>query len=73
MTAPGGAVLYEAPLALTPAGGEEGCMVWQAAPIALPGVRAWSHEDPALYAVTLTLRGADGREQLLMLKEEDPA
>ena len=30
----------EAPLALTPAGGEEGCMVWQAAPIALPGVRA---------------------------------
>ena len=61
VTAPGGAVLYEAPLALTPAGGEEGCMVWQAAPIALPGVRAWSHEDPALYAVTLTLRGADGR------------
>ena len=38
--------------------GKRACMVWQAAPIALPGVRAWSHEDPALYAVTLTLRGA---------------
>ena len=62
IAAPGGAVVYDAPLALSPAGEDAGRTVWEAAPIALPGVRPWSHEDPALYTVTLTLRGPDGRE-----------
>lgn len=62
VTAPGGTVIYEAPLALSRMGEEEGRQVWEAAPIVLPGVRPWSHDDPALYTVTLTLRGQNGQE-----------
>ena len=58
ITAPGGAVLYDAPLDLYPEG-EYLC----AHTIRLAGVRAWNHNDPALYTVTLTLLDAAGREQ----------
>ena len=57
VTAPGGTVVYDAPLALH-AEGE----FLIAESICLPGIRAWNHSDPALYTVTLTLT-ADGREQ----------
>lgn len=57
VTAPGGTVVYDAPLALH-AEGE----FLIAESIRLPGIRAWNHSDPALYTVTLTLT-ADGREQ----------
>lgn len=58
IAAPGGAVLYDAPLDLYPEG-EYLC----AHTIRLAGVRAWNHNDPALYTVTLTLLDAAGREQ----------
>lgn len=57
VTAPGGTVVYAAPLALHAEGG-----FLIAESIRLPGIRAWNHSDPALYTVTLTLT-ADGREQ----------
>ena len=58
ITAPGGAEVYRAPLTLR----KEGDALF-ASPIALPGIRPWTHEDPALYTVTLTLRDAAGQEQ----------
>lgn len=57
VTAPGGTVVYDAPLALHAEGG-----FLIAESIRLPGIRAWNHSDPALYTVTLTLT-ANGREQ----------
>ena len=62
--APGGAVIYDAPLALHPGAADPACpgwAVWEADEVALPGIRAWSHADPALYTVTLALTGAGGR------------
>ena len=50
VAAPGGAVLYDAPLVLRPAG-----EYLQAQAIRLPGVRPWCHADPALYTVELAL------------------
>ena len=64
VTAPGGAVVHAGELALQPAAPDPACpgwMVWQAPELRLPDIRPWSHEDPALYDVSLTLLGADGR------------
>ena len=41
--------------------GGDGC--WYGAPVRLPDIRKWDHEDPALYEVTLTLRDAGGAVQ----------
>ncbi len=57
VAAPGGAALYDAPLALTERDG-----YFYGGEIRLPGVRAWSHADPALYTVTLIVRDAAGAE-----------
>ena len=56
VAAPGGEVIYDAPMPLTRAG-----EFWCGAPVTLPGVRKWDHADPALYTVTLTLTDAAGQ------------
>ena len=59
VTAPGGRVIWDAPIPLDKGG--DGC--WYGAPVRLPDIRKWDHEDPALYEVTLTLRDAGGAVQ----------
>ena len=59
VTAPGGRVIWDAPMPLDKGG--DGC--WYGAPVRLPDIRKWDHEDPALYEVTLTLRDAGGAVQ----------
>ena len=60
VAAPGGAVVYDAPLPLQPEG--DYLAVPADAPLHIAGVRPWRHGDPALYQVTLTLCDAAGRE-----------
>ena len=59
VAAPGGAVLWDAPMPLR----EDGSGYVYGQPVRLPGIRKWDHEDPALYTVTLTLRDAAGALQ----------
>ncbi len=59
VAAPGGAVLWDAPMPLR----EDGSGYVYGQPVRLPGIRKWDHEDPALYTVTLTLRDAAGTPQ----------
>lgn len=59
VAAPGGAVLWDAPMPLR----EDGSGYVYGQPVRLPGIRKWDHEDPALYTVTLTLRDAAGTLQ----------
>ena len=59
VAAPGGAVLWDAPMPLR----EDGSGYVYGRPVRLPGIRKWDHEDPALYTVTLTLRDAAGALQ----------
>ena len=59
VAAPGGAVLWDAPMPLR----EDGNGYVYGQPVRLPGIRKWDHEDPALYTVTLTLRDAAGTLQ----------
>ena len=59
VAAPGGAVLWDAPMPLR----EDGSGYIYGQPVRLPGIRKWDHEDPALYTVTLTLRDAAGTLQ----------
>ena len=59
VAAPGGAVLWDAPMPLR----EDGSGYVYGQPVRLPGIRKWDHEDPALYTVTLTLRDAAGTVQ----------
>ena len=59
VAAPGGAVLWDAPMPLR----EDGSGYVYGQPVRLPGIRKWGHEDPALYTVTLTLRDAAGTLQ----------
>ena len=59
VAAPGGAVLWDAPMPLR----EDGSSYVYGQPVRLPGIRKWDHEDPALYTVTLTLRDAAGALQ----------
>ena len=59
VAAPGGAVLWDAPMPLQ----EDGSGYVYGQPVRLPGIRKWDHEDPALYTVTLTLRDAAGTLQ----------
>ena len=54
VTAPGGAVLWDAPMPLR----ADGSGYVYGLPVRLPGIRKWDHSDPALYTVTLTLRDA---------------
>ena len=56
VAAPGGAVLWDAPMPLR----EDGSGYVYGQPVRLPCIRKWDHEDPALYTVTLTLRDAAG-------------
>lgn len=59
VAAPGGAVLWDAPMPLR----EDGSGYVYGQPVRLPCIRKWDHEDPALYTVTLTLRDAAGTLQ----------
>ena len=59
VAAPGGAVLWDAPMPLR----EDGSGYVYGQPVRLSGIRKWDHEDPALYTVTLTLRDAAGTLQ----------
>ena len=59
VAAPGGAVLWDAPMPLR----EDGSGYVYGQPVRLPGIRKWDHEDPTLYTVTLTLRDAAGTLQ----------
>ena len=59
VAAPGGAVLWDAPMPLR----EDGSGYVYGQPVRLPCIRKWDHEDPALYTVTLTLRDAAGALQ----------
>ena len=59
VAAPGGAVLWDAPMPLR----EDGSGYVYGQPVRLPGIRKWDHEDPALYTVTLTLRDTAGTLQ----------
>ena len=59
VAAPGGAVLWDAPMPLR----EDGSGYVYGQPVRLSGIRKWDHEDPALYTVTLTLRDAAGALQ----------
>ena len=59
VAAPGGAVLWDAPMPLR----EDGSGYVYGQPVRLPGIRKWDHDDPALYTVTLTLRDAAGALQ----------
>ena len=59
VAAPGGAVLWDAPMPLR----EDGSGYVYGQPVRLPGIRKWDHEDPALYTVTLTLQDAAGALQ----------
>ena len=59
VAAPGGAVLWDAPMPLR----EDGSGYVYGQPVRLPGIRKWDHDDPALYTVTLTLRDAAGTLQ----------
>ena len=59
VTAPGGAVLWDAPMPLR----ADGSGYVYGLPVRLPGIRKWDHSDPALYTVTLTLRDAAGAVQ----------
>ena len=59
VAAPGGAVLWDAPMPLQ----EDGSGYVYGQPVRLPCIRKWDHEDPALYTVTLTLRDAAGALQ----------
>ena len=54
VAAPGGAVLWDAPMPLR----ADGSGYVYGLPVRLPGIRKWDHSDPALYTVTLTLRDA---------------
>ena len=58
IAAPGGAEIFSSPLALH----AEGEDYMAADPIALPAIRPWRHEDPALYTVALVLCDANGAE-----------
>ena len=59
VAAPGGAVLWDAPMPLR----ADGSGYVYGLPVRLPGIRKWDHSDPALYTVTLTLRDAAGAVQ----------
>ena len=59
VAAPGGAVIWDAPMPLRTDGSG---YAW-GLPVRLPGIRKWDHADPALYTVTLTLRDAAGQVQ----------
>ena len=59
VAAPGGAVIWDAPMPLRADGSG---YAW-GLPVRLPGIRKWDHADPALYTVTLTLRDAAGQVQ----------
>ena len=59
VAAPGGAVLWDAPMPLR----ADGSGFVYGLPVRLPGIRKWDHSDPALYTVTLTLRDAAGAVQ----------
>ena len=59
VAAPGGAVLWDAPMPLR----ADGSGYVYGLPVRLPGIRKWDHDDPALYTVTLTLRDAAGTVQ----------
>ena len=59
VAAPGGAVLWDAPMLLR----ADGSGYVYGLPVRLPGIRKWDHSDPALYTVTLTLRDAAGAVQ----------
>ena len=59
VAAPGGAVIWDAPMPLR----SDGSGYAWGLPVRLPGIRKWDHADPALYTVTLTLRDAAGQVQ----------
>ena len=59
VAAPGGAVLWDAPMPLR----ADGSGYVYGLPVRLPGIRKWDHSDPALYTVTLTLRDTAGAVQ----------
>ena len=59
VAAPGGTVLWDAPMPLR----ADGSGYVYGLPVRLPGIRKWDHSDPALYTVTLTLRDAAGAVQ----------